>query len=147
MRKRFGQGRRPFHATLAVGVAMSLAGCGTEEPVPAQMSRPVYATQEACLQDWGAPECSVEEGAQPQDADKSGAGSAGSGVRYYGPFMHNGFYYPAAGGYRRLQSAPRHAAGVVAMPPSRQATQAFHSRSAVTRGGLGTSASSHFSGG
>ena len=152
MRKRFGQGRRPFHATLAVGVAVGLAGCAPDEPVPAQMSRAVYASQDACTQDWAATDCTAEEGAARKDGDagqtgQSGTATGGGGVRYFGPFMHNGFYYPVGGGYRPLTSEPRHAMGVVGVPPSPQAAQSFRSRGAVTRGGLGSSAASHFGGG
>jgi hypothetical protein len=147
MRKRFGQGRRPLHATLAV-VAVGLGACSPEEPVPAQMARPVYETQDACLQDWSASDCTAQADAATSGSTTGGSTTGGhGGLSYFGPFMHGGYYYPAAGGYRSLPNQPLHESRIVGAAPSSQAAEGFRSRVAVTRGGLGSSASTHFGGG
>jgi hypothetical protein len=101
------------------------------------MPRAVYASQEACMKDWSSPDCTPAPLSTPP-ITTTGGYSGGGG--YYGPYMYNGYYYHPYGGYAPMTSEPRNAQRLVESPPPARVAEAFRSSSAISRGGLGSSA-------
>jgi uncharacterized protein YgiB involved in biofilm formation len=113
--------------TLVLIGAAALHGCGNKEEETAR--RDVYKSRADCQRDWGEDDKKCEQ-----------ATSGSHAGMFYGPLL----YGLASGmGGRGTSFAPRPGSSAVA---STQTTTS-HSSSSVSRGGFGSSASSHSSGG
>lgn len=135
-----GSRKSSLSITLVLIGAAALGGCG-REPDRA-LRRDVYASLEDCRADWGrAEDCELS-------SNLAGSGSSTStNTRsgYYGPR----YYWSSADSYdsrprpgSRAQSVETLARSGVASS-SRSGTSSSHSSSSVSRGGFGSSASSH----
>ena len=115
--------------TLVLIGAAALQGCGKDEQKEA--TRDVYRTQADCQRDWGA---------DPKKCEQQRSGSH-SGM-FYGPLMY---------GMGRMGSGSGMASGSTMSP--RKGSSAIGSTSvssggsSTSRGGFGSSASAHSSGG
>jgi uncharacterized protein YgiB involved in biofilm formation len=114
--------------TLVLIGAAALNGCGKDEEETA--TRDVYRTRADCQRDWG------------DDDKKCEPATSGSHAgMFYGPLLVG-----AAAGYmagRGTSVAPRPGSNAIASTH----TSVSHGGSSVSRGGFGSSASSHSSGG
>jgi len=109
-----------LRVTLVLIGAAAAAGCDSS---PDQMMRrDVYANLEDCAKDWGRPEVCEQQRAAATSGSHSASGTT---YRYYGP------WYDDRGG-----ASPRPRPGSRAVDSVR-----------VSRGGFGSSASAHSSGG
>ncbi len=116
--------RSSTSVTLVLIGTSTLAGCGQQ--APDTLRRDVYASQADCMQDWGADPAKCEA----RQTSRSGS----SYTHYYGPgYTH--------GSYGSTHSAHPEGTQTDARPGSRAIGTAH-----VSRGGFGSSASSHSSG-
>ena len=122
--------RSSSSVTLVLIGASALSGCGQQGPDT--MRRDMYASQADCVQDWGSDPTKCE----PVRTGSSSTSSTGRGgyTHYYGPSYSHGSY-----------GSPNtvHDAGTTSQArPGSRAIGTAH----VSRGGFGSSASSHSSG-
>lgn len=119
------QRRSSSSVTLVLIGASALAGCGQQGTET--LRRDVYASQTDCVQDWGADPAKCEPVRQ--------TGRSGSSyTHYYGPSYPHGSYGSTRTAHPEgIQSDAR---------PGSRAIGTAH----VSRGGFGSSASSHSSG-
>jgi uncharacterized protein YgiB involved in biofilm formation len=116
--------RSSTSVTLVLIGASTLAGCGQQ--APETLRRDVYASQADCMQDWGADPAKCE-------ARQTSSGGR-SYTNYYGPGYSHGSYGSTRNTYAEGSQTE-------ARPGSRAIGTAH-----VSRGGFGSSASSHSSG-
>lgn len=119
--------RSSSSVTLVLIGASALTGCGQQ--APETLRRDMYASQADCVQDWGSDPAKCEP-------VRTGSSSSGRGgyTHYYGPSYSHGSY-----------GSPNtvHDAGTTSQArPGSRAIGTAH----VSRGGFGSSASSHGSG-
>jgi uncharacterized protein YgiB involved in biofilm formation len=119
------QRRSSTSVTLVLIGASALAGCGQQ--TPDTLRRDMYASQADCTQDWGSDPSKCE----PVRRTSSGGSSY---THYYGPSYSHGSYG---------STNTTHDAGTTSQArPGSRAIGTAH----VSRGGFGSSASSHGSG-
>lgn len=123
--------KRSARITLVLVGAAALAACGDSDPE----RRDVYASKQDCVQDWGQ-----ETKCEPAPASATNSTSrphSGHGY-FWGPL-----YRGSSAGYRAGSSGT---SGASAIGGAGTSSRAIGSAS-VSRGGFGSSASSHSSGG
>ncbi len=154
MTKRHGQGRAPraggrrgHVVEVAVAVSVVLSGCSPDSGVPAQMQRPTYTSQEACLKDWADPDCAPAAGGGGGSGGSGGTGGPSGAHSYVGPWISNGYYYHPDGSAEPVTRAPTAASGTVMSTPPPHVAAAAASHDGVSRGGFGESAAAHSSSG
>lgn len=124
-------------ALVVLGVVSgTLAGCGpSQDDIPVKMTRDIYASQQDCVQDWQAQDCTAQPASGPV-ATSSGGGH----VVVTGPYRTaRGQVYHVNGQVDTLGSTPRHGVGqsTTSISPSKAMSAGHAGESAVSRGGFG----------
>ena len=118
--------RAPATITLVLIGTATLSGCTDE---PASSARDLYRTRTDCLQDWGS---------DPGKCEPARTGNTHTGYYYGPPYRTGGFYDHGT------TSPPRQGSRSIG---AEHTSRGGSSSGGTSRGGLGSSASSHSSGG